>query len=162
MREGFETVVAALWASLGLGVPRLDGQEDDREHARPRAVLRVDGRTVALTPSPDGRNLHLIAAVGTLAADPYRREEQLRRLLRDNLGMILVNRAALRLVGEGVEAVAVGPLRASEVPLLRELIEDALHLAEVHAVTLVPEAGRRRPVAGPARRDDDESLIFRI
>ena len=154
MREGFETVVAALWASLGLGAPRLDPQG--------RAVLRIDGRSVVLAPSPDGRHLHAVAAAGALAADPYRREEQLRRLLRDNLGMILANRAGLRLSGDAVEAVAVGPLRASEVPLLRELIEDALHLAEVHAVTLVPGSAGRRTARGPEQFDDRENLIFRI
>lgn len=157
MRDGVQTVVAALWASLGLAPPRDDAED--------KAVLRIDGRSVGFAPSPDRTHLVITATVGTLASDPYRRNEQVRRLLRDSLGMVLANRAGLQL-GEGgagvVQVVAVGPCRANEVPLLRELIEDVLHLADIHTTTLAPDTRSDKTVLQPDWSSGGESLIFRL
>lgn len=100
--------------------------------------------------------------VGALASDPHRQEAQLRQLLRDGLGTVMTNRATLRLRGAAVEAVAAAPSRVAGVTALRERIEDALHLADLHAATLAPGAARSAGASGHHRHGDAETLIFRI
>lgn len=149
-RESFASVAAALWTSLGLAPPPASGTP----------TLRIDGRTVRLAPSPDGAQVVIEAAVGALAAPPHRREAQLRQMLREGLGLVLDNRAALTLAADGtVSAVAAGPCRADEVALLRALIEDVLHLAEIHGPTLAQAAG---PELRGGLPEDSGSLIFRL
>ncbi len=114
-RETFASVMAVLWTSLGLALPPASGP----------LTLRIDGRTVRLSPSPDATQVVIEAAVGALATVQHRREAQLRQMLREGLGLVLDNRAALTLAADGtVSAVAAGPCRADEVALLRALIED--------------------------------------
>lgn len=158
MRETFETVVAALWASLDLAPP-------PQGEAEPAAVLRIDGRTVTLTPSRDEDHILVATPLGPLAPEEHRREAQLRGLLRDSLGMLLVNQACLCLA-EGAppraQVVALGPCRVAAVPRLRALIEDVLYLADIHAPTLAAQgrggtAPRSTEVSG-----DADSLIFRL
>ena len=159
MRERFEPVVAPHWASLGLGRPRIE--------ADTRAVLTIDGRRVELGLSPDERHLVVTATAGPLAADVHRREQQLRGLMRDGFGMLLTNRAGLQLAeADGVpsvQIVAVGPCRADAVPHLRELIEDVLHLADIHATTLAADTrGGRGEIKQPEPFGSGDSLIFRL
>lgn len=149
-RETFAGVAAALWASLGLAPPPTSGTP----------ALRIDGRTVRLAPSPDGMQAVIEVAVGTLAVVPHRREAQLRQMLREGLGLVLDNRAALTFGADGtVVAIAAGPCRVTEVALLRGLIEDALHLAEIHGPTLADAAG---PEPDGGLPEDAGSLIFRL
>ena len=154
MRDGFEAVVTALWESLGLGRPRITGEGT--------ATLRIDGRRVGLAPSPDQGLVVVTTPVGELAADPHRREEQLRRLLLDGLGTVMANRAALRLRGDDVEAVAAAPARVSAVPALRGRIEDLLHVADIHSGTLSPGAGGPAATRSSALLCNDENVIFRL
>ncbi len=149
-RESFAGVAAALWASLGLAAPA----------PAEAASLRIDGRTVRLRPNPDGTQVVVAAEVGALAPAPHRREAQLRQMLRESLGLVLGNRAALTLAEDGiVRAEAAGPCRAADVPLLRALIEDVLHLVEIHGPTLAEAAG---PDIRNGLPEDAGSLIFRL
>ena len=153
----FEAVIARLWLSLGLGAAGVRPGEPVR--------LLVDGLGLALSESPDGRHVVVSGAAGRLSADPWRQSEQVRRLMRDNLGLLLTNRAGLRLVDDGggaplVEALAVGPCRTDRIDLLTRLVEDVLQRLEWHGPALSGEPARgegRRPA--PSLRED--SLIFR-
>jgi hypothetical protein len=155
MADAFPAVVAALWASLGLAMPRGE------------AVLRVDGRAITLAPSLDERRVVVRGVAGRLDADEERRGEQLRRLLRENLGLLLSNRAGLRIGAEGdalaVTVEAAGPMRVDAVEDLRALIEDVIFLLELHGPTLRASGARGREAPRAlAGADDGESLIFRL
>ncbi|WP_375453306.1 hypothetical protein [uncultured Methylobacterium sp.] len=141
MSDSFEAVTGALWRSLGLVPP---GTE--------RPALQIDGRTVDLAPGPDGTQVVISASLGRLADGGARRTEQLRRLLRDGLGLLLTNQAGLRLTAGSdaqVEAVTTAPCRLDAAPLLRGRIEEVLHLLELHAATLEadPFAGTHAPMS---------------
>lgn len=155
--DRFEDCVKALWAELGLpgGRVRPDGT----------ATLTVEGRTVALSPSPDEAGVLVTAAVGRLSDDAYRARDQMRRLLRDGCGLILGRQAALRVRPDGAATVAevqaLAPCRAGAVRAVVAAIEDALFLAEVHHSTLAEDPRR---AAAPALRPSEfeDSLIFRL
>lgn len=152
MRDGFDTVVGALWRNLGLGDP--PGGEAVR--------LRIDGRTVTLRAAPDGVQVLVQAGLGRLDADAGPRAGQLRRLMRDGLGTVLGNRAALCLSETGqIEAVAAAPCRLAALPALRAAIEDVLHLLDIHATALA-EAPDPRSAGTPPSWSPADSLIFRL
>ncbi|RVU14212.1 type III secretion system chaperone [Methylobacterium oryzihabitans] len=145
--DSFEAATAALWASLGLPGPVPD-----------RPSLRIDGRTLVLSPAPDGRQVVIEAELGRLPPDRTGRGEALRRLMRDGLGLVLTHRACLRLQDDAVMAVAAGPCRADAVPALRDAVEEVLHLLDLHGPTLDGAA----PAPSADRFLDHQAVILRL
>jgi hypothetical protein len=162
MSSNFEAVVAALWASLGLPSPRIG--------AKAEAVLTVDGRAITLAMSPDERHVVISAEAGPLSADLVLQDQQLRRLLRESLGLLPTNRAGLRLrtaapaqPGDPVAGIeAIGPCRVDAVAELTHLVEDVLQLLDIHATTLSQASERRPGVPDNLPVSSEESLIFRL
>jgi hypothetical protein len=156
MRDSFEAVMTALWASLGLGQSaRIDPDATS---------LRIDGLTVHLSPTPGGDTVLVRAAVGRLDPDRHRSAAQMQDLLRTALGLILTNRAALRLgaaPGQVVEVQALGPCRIAAVPDLRALIEDVLFQVDLHGPSLEVRRGPPAQAPGWPGEMDPDSLIFR-
>lgn len=161
MSGNFETVVGALWASLGLPRPRIVGKAE--------VVLTVDGRSVTLALSPDERHILVAAVLGPLSSDPVRQDQQLRRMLRESLGLLTTNRAGLGLradtgsagsVGPVAAIEAIGPCRVDAAGDLTRLIEDVLQLLDIHGATLNQVSDRRMETEIPVT--SEESLIFRL
>lgn len=163
MNDPFESAVAALWSSLGLPAPSFGRNAE--------ATLTIDGHRLTIALTPDEARVLVSAEVGRLAGDPVVAEDQLRRLLRDSAGLMLLKGAAIRVRsaraddpsrGDVVEAQAIGPCQAGATPQLRRCIEDVLFLVEAHAETLKPGSSRtvHAPKLGAA--DLEGSLIFRL
>ena len=71
-------------------------------------TLTVDGLDVWLAESADGRNIIVTGVAGRLSPDLYRREQQVRALLKANLGMLQSSKAGLRL--ESADETATAPI----------------------------------------------------
>lgn len=132
MADDFRSVVTQLWASLGLRAPSF-GQDAS-------IVLDIDGISVALNESADGRHLVVSGTPGRLSADSLQRDEQVRLLLRANLGFLQGNAACVSLASADaaapVRVEAVYAYRTAQIKQLRNLIEDVLHRIEIHAADL--------------------------
>jgi len=74
MAQDFKSVMSELWAKLKLGAP-----EFGPTYA---LTLSIDGFDIGLNESADGRNVVVTGVIGRLAPDAYRREEQVRKLLK--------------------------------------------------------------------------------
>src|SRR5262245_46398856 len=89
MAQDFQSVVSELWAKLKLGAPAFGDTHS--------ITLTVDGLDVWLNESADGRSIVVTGIAGRLSPDVYRREQQVRTLLKTNLGMVQSSKAGLRL-----------------------------------------------------------------
>src|SRR5262245_52817044 len=87
MAEEFRRVITDLWAKLNLARPVFGETET--------VTLTIDRFELTLRESDDGRHLLIAGTAGRLAADPRLRGEQVRRLLKANLGMLQRNPAGL-------------------------------------------------------------------
>jgi Tir chaperone protein (CesT) family len=136
MVDTFKTLISELWAKLKLGSPRFD--------ASSTVMLTVDGLHLTLDEAPDGRHLIVSGAAGRLAADPTTRSDQVRRLLKANLGFLQSNRAGLFLESTDdtatVRIQAVYPYAAGRIDQLTALIEDVLHRLEIHSGDLANQS----------------------
>jgi len=157
MADDFNSVISALWARLRLGAPTLD---DSRS-----VTMSVDNFDVMLSESPDGQGLVLWAIAGRLAPDFHRRDEQVRTLLKTNLGMLQSNGAGLRLESSGetatVRVEAAYPYAAKNLDRLVSLIEDVLYRAEFHAPDLAATAAPRPALRAVQNDLSPETFIFR-
>jgi hypothetical protein len=161
MADDFRTLMTQLWASLGLRAPAFAAEAS--------IVLNIDGIDVTLSESADGRHVVVAATVGRLSADPQRRSEQVRQLLKANLGFLQSNAACLSLASTDaaapVRVEAIYSYRAARLDQLTGLIEDLLHRVEVHAMDLAeaPVAATARPqTSHPAfTAVSQEDFIFR-
>jgi len=89
MTTAIRDCVEAIWADMGhVPPPGPIGIEYEFE---------VDECAIRLTLSPDGASVICTADLGALASEPGQAADQLRRLLRLGLGLLMHNRAALRL-----------------------------------------------------------------
>lgn len=158
MTNDFPAVCAALWASLGLPRPPAAGRS---------ATLTVDDRVVTLAPTPDERQILVSAACGTLSSDPSAMPEQLRRLLKNNLGLLVTNAACLALderdaEGRSLVARALCPCRVDAVPKITKTIEDVLQMIDIQSTVVDDRSKGREPPANALSFASDESLIFRL
>jgi Tir chaperone protein (CesT) family len=161
MADDFRSIMTQLWASLGLRAPSFGPEAS--------IVLNIDGIDVTLSESADGRHVVVASTVGRLSADPQRRSEQVRQLLKANLGFLQSNAACLSLASTEaaapVRVEAIYPYRAARLGQLTGLIEDVLHRVEVHAMDLAagPVAATARPqTSHPAfTAVSQEDFIFR-
>jgi hypothetical protein len=142
MAQDFRSVMSELWTKLKLGAP-----DFGPTHA---LTLSIDGFDIGLNESADGRNVVVSGVIGRLAADAYRREEQVRKLLKSNLGMLQSSGAGLSLETTDetatVRVQAIYPYAANRLDLLTRGIEEVLFRLEMHAGDLTVARGR-----GPAR-----------
>ncbi len=160
MASRFDTMVADLGKQLGLPALRAAGPGSTGL----RVDLRIDGVSIELTEAPDGRSVVVRGTLGPLAADPARRAEQVRRLLRDGLGLMSSSTAGL-VVEEAasgapmVRAVATYAYRHRLNPRLIRAIEEVTEACERHAA-LFADAD---PRGGPNQRlaPDSDAVIFR-
>ena len=144
MAQDFKSVMSELWAKLKLGAPDFGPTN--------ALTLSIDGFDIGLNESADGRNVVVTGAIGRLASDAYRREEQVRKLLKSNLGMLQSSGACLSLETTDdtstVRVQAIYPYAANRLDLLTRGIEEVLFRLEMHAGDLAVARGR-----GPATRE---------
>lgn len=158
MADEFHAVITELWTKLKLGVP-VFGQGQ-------AVTMTVDGVDVSLAESADGNHVVVSGIAGRLPAQAYQREEQVRRLLRTNLGLLQSNCSGLLLEGsEDTAAVRVQAVYAytqRRIDTLIQCIEDVLDRLEMHAGDLGGAAAHASSAAvravDPAPLD---TLIFR-
>jgi hypothetical protein len=160
MADTFRTLITELWAKLKLGSPRFD--------ASSTVTLAVDGVDLTLGEAPDGRHLVVSGVAGRLAADPNTRADQVRRLLKANLGFLQSNRAGLFVESTDdtatVRIQAVYPYAAGRIEQLIGLIEDVLHRLEIHSGDLAnqPSAAAKQQASHRAFTPvSHEEFIFR-
>jgi hypothetical protein len=160
MADDFRSVISALWAKLELGEPTFGPSA--------AVTLVVDGLDVTLSESPDGRHVIVSGIAGQLSPDPRARGEQVRQLLRANLGFLQGNRAGVSLDSTDdaapVRVQAVSPCAVGRLEELTGLIEDVLYRLEIHSGDLVRgrTASARPPIGHPAFTSlSHEDFIFR-
>jgi hypothetical protein len=102
---------------------------------------------------------------GRLSPDLYRREQQVRSLLKTNLGMLQSSKAGVSLESSDETAVvrveAAYPYAANRIDQLTRLIEEVLFRLEFHAAELATDRSQR-PANGPTLVSPaQETFIFR-
>ncbi len=156
MTASFATTTTELMAKLGLPPPR--------SGAMGRVDLRVDGVSVEMTEAADGRGIVVRGSPGRLSDHPPQRGDQIRRLLRDALGLMPSSLAAVVLEPDAagqprIVALATYAYRFRQVGRLVEAVEDVVEACERFA-PLLRQANDRGD--DPGRRfAATETLIFR-
>jgi hypothetical protein len=155
MADDFRKVISDLFTKLNLGKPSFG----DRE----AIVLTIDRREITLRESDDGRHLVVSGKAGRLSSDPRLRGEQIRRLLKVNLGMLQTSQSGVALVSTEeeafVEVQAVYPYAMGRIDQLMSQIETVLDRLERHASELSGSAAPSRPKVVETVPDD--AFIFR-
>jgi hypothetical protein len=155
MAQDFHTLVTALWAKLKLGTPAFG--------PTPAISLAIDGVEVTLSESADGRHLVVSGLAGRLSRDRHYREQQVRKLLKANLGMLQSSRAGLSLEAgadaAAVRVIAVYPYAADHLDGLMRCIEDVLYRIEFHSGDLV-EAGRTPTLTNPTNAPSPQDAFI--
>jgi hypothetical protein len=156
MAQDFQSVMSQLWGRLKLGAPAFGPSHS--------LTLSIDGLDVRLDESADGRHVIVSGVAGKLAPDAFRREQQVRNLLKTNLGMLQSSKAGLSLESSDERATvrieAAYPYAANQIELLTRLIEDVLYRLELHTAELTAERERRQAGA-PVMSATEETFIFR-
>lgn len=154
----FRKTIEELFARLRLGSPRF--AEDQS------VTLVIDGISVVMTETGDERGLSISAPIGRLAADRYRAEMQVRRILGLAAGLVVTNGSVIMLEADAADPKPVLARHrhlygAGRVDRLIDAVQDVLQAVEILRPEL--EEGRQRPAAPPPRDDFgfSESVIFR-
>lgn len=78
---GLEQVLSAIYRALGI-------EDPENDEAESPACVTIDGFEVAFDQTADETALCVSLAVGSLSADPSRRLDQMRRVLKQNLALL--------------------------------------------------------------------------
>lgn len=156
-RDSFQSVIAALWARLDLGQPRL---------VEPgRVQLRIGAVAVDLL--DEGQTMLVIeGSAGNLPSAPAERDEEIRRILRTNLGFLLNGDAGVytkRLPGDRIAVMVRSTCRyaSHSTERLVQQIEDVVNVLEHYTAGLKQYAPPPRQHKRRASRDTEAAVIFK-
>ncbi|MEL7347464.1 MAG: hypothetical protein AAFN17_06880 [Pseudomonadota bacterium] len=142
----FGEAIAALWKRLDLGTAPT-GEE---------AVLRVDGRSLDLRPSPDGTGIRISAELGAVAPGGAG-ERDLERLLQRATGLLLTNAACLHFDPATRNVFAEGHADLDATPVAFDaMVDQVLDLAVIAPEGTRLESDFRQGVTRRPADDDDD------
>lgn len=158
-RKTFETVIAGLWARLGIAEP-VFGPD-------PEVILLVDGFEIVLRHGEDGRVLVIEAQAGTLTSRPGFERIELEKLLKTNLMLSAVRNTIAVLDADERSDTPRILIRAfyryqqNALEKLTDLVSDVVSSSETlqQVLAALPGAGKGLSASGDMFPSREEELV---